>query len=58
MASFHRIVSLMLLRLWGEKSVHTTLEGCTRNKSIYDKIAAELTLSGYTYVRMVIFVFL
>ena len=32
----------------GEESVQTTLEGCTRNKNIYDKLAAELTSSGYT----------
>lgn len=40
--------TLKLLELWGEESVQTPLQGCTRNKSIYDKIAAELTLSGYT----------
>ena len=40
--------TLKLLELWGEESVQTTLEGCTSNKSIYDKIAAELNSSGYT----------
>ena len=40
--------TLKLLELWGEESVQTTLEGYARNKSIYDKIAAELNSSGYT----------
>ena len=38
------------MRHWvvGEKSVQTMLEGYTRNKSVYDKIAAELNSSAYT----------
>ena len=40
--------TLMLLELWGEESVQTTLEGCIRSKTIYGKITAELSSIGYT----------
>ncbi|XP_065893653.1 uncharacterized protein [Dysidea avara] len=41
-----------LLELWGEESVQASLEGCIRNITIYDKIAAELTSCGYQRTGM------
>ena len=28
-----------LVELWGEEEIQALLEGCTRNKHVYDKIA-------------------
>ena len=37
--------TIKLLDLWSKENVQTTLEGCTRNKTIYDKLAEDL--AGY-----------
>jgi len=44
--------TVKLLELWGEESVQASLEGCIRNITIYDKIAAELTSCGYQRTGM------
>ena len=37
-----------LLDLWGEEGIQAQLEGCTRNKHIYEKIAKSMEESGYS----------
>ena len=37
-----------LLELWGEEGIQAQLEGCTRNKHIYEKIAKSMEDSGYS----------
>jgi len=39
--------TIKLLDLWSEKSVQALLEGCTRNKTVYDKLAEYLVGFGY-----------
>ena len=36
-----------LIELWGEEDIQAMLEGCKRNKAVYEKIAREMETSGY-----------
>ena len=36
-----------LVELWGEEEIQALLEGCTRNKHVYDKIARGMGEAGY-----------
>ena len=36
-----------LVEIWGEEEVQALLEGCTRNKKVYEKIAREMVEAGY-----------
>ena len=36
-----------LLELWGDEGIQSQLEGCTRNKHMYEKIAKSMEDSGY-----------
>ena len=40
--------TIKLLDLWSEESVKALLEGCTRNKIVYDKLAEGMATHGYT----------
>ena len=31
--------TLCLISIWGEDSIQAQIEGCTRNKEVYDRIA-------------------
>ncbi|XP_011406402.1 PREDICTED: zinc finger protein with KRAB and SCAN domains 2-like [Amphimedon queenslandica] len=37
-----------LLELWGEEGIQAQLEGCTRNKHIYEKVSKSMEESGYS----------
>jgi len=39
--------TIRLLDLWSEESIQALLEGCTRNKTIYDKLPEDLAGFGY-----------
>ena len=39
--------TLKLIAIWGEEHIQTKLQECKKNKSIYEKIAGEMTDSGY-----------
>ena len=41
--------TIKLLDLWSEENVQVLLEGCTRNKTVYDKLAEDM--AGYGYSR-------
>ena len=36
-----------LVELWGDEEIQALLEGCARNKHVYDKIAARMVEAGY-----------
>ena len=36
-----------LIEFWGEESIQTMLEGCTRNRHVYNKLSSELEEAGY-----------
>ena len=36
-----------LVEIWSEEEIQALLEGCTRNKHVYDKIAREMVEAGY-----------
>ena len=36
-----------LIEIWSEDSIQAQLEGCRRNKEIYEKISRELKDAGY-----------
>ena len=36
-----------LRELWGEDSIQAELEGCKRNKAVYEKIARDMVAAGY-----------
>jgi len=40
--------TIKLLDLWSEESVQALLKGCTRNKIVYDKLAEDMAMYGYT----------
>ena len=52
-AAWHRCVNdsepepLQLLDLWGDTNVQAQLEGCQRNKRVYEKISKEMEAVGY-----------
>ena len=48
MAVWQEEETIKLLDLWSEESVQALLEGCTRNKIIYDKLAEDMAGYGYT----------
>ena len=39
--------TVKLIEVWGEESIQSELEGCKRNKQVYDKIARELKAAGF-----------
>ena len=39
--------TIKLVELWGEEEIQALLEGCTRNKHVYDKIARGMGEAGY-----------
>ena len=39
--------TIKLVELWGDEEVQALLEGCTRNKHVYDKIARGMMEEGY-----------
>ena len=39
--------AVKLVSLWGEDEIQIQLEGCKRNRSIYNKIAQEMAVAGY-----------
>ena len=36
-----------LIDVWGDETIQALLEGCTRNRHVYEKIARELEEAGY-----------
>ena len=36
-----------LIEVWGEEDIQAQLEGCTRNKAVYEKISREMAASQY-----------
>ena len=39
--------TIKLLELWGEEETQAVLEGCARNKHIYEKIVRGMVEAGY-----------
>ncbi len=39
--------TLKLIEIWSEDGIQAQLEGCKRNKVIYDKIARQMTVAGF-----------
>ena len=39
--------TLCLISIWGEDSIQAQIEGCTRNKEVYDKVAEQMREEGY-----------
>ena len=39
--------TLKLIEIWGDDSIQAQLEGCKRNRDIFEKIALEITTAGY-----------
>ena len=39
--------TLKLVELWGNEEIQVLLEGCTRNKHVYDRIAQGMVEAGY-----------
>ena len=39
--------TLKLIDFWGDEAVHAFLEGCARNKHVYERFLWELEDSGY-----------
>ena len=39
--------TFLLLDLWGDETVQALLEGCTRNRHVYERIAGDLEKDGY-----------
>ena len=40
--------TLCLISIWGEDSIQAQIEGCTRNKEVYDRIAEQMREEGYS----------
>ena len=38
--------TLCLISIWGEDSIQAQIEGCTRNKEVYDRVATENPTEG------------
>ena len=39
--------TLSLIEFWGDESIQSMLEGCTRNKHVYERLASEMDEAGY-----------
>lgn len=39
--------TVKLIELWGEADIQAELEGCKRNKAVYEKIAHEMATSNF-----------
>ena len=39
--------TLKLIELWGDEQIQALLEGCTRNRHVYEKIAEGMKEAGY-----------
>lgn len=40
--------TVKLIEIWGEEAIQEQLEGCKRNRDVYDKIAREMSKAGFT----------
>ena len=38
---------LKLIELWGDEEIQALLEGCTRNRHVYEKVAEGMKEAGY-----------
>ena len=47
MAGWSDDETLKLIDIWGEDTIQAQLEGCKRNKMVYDRIARQLTADGH-----------
>ena len=47
MATWSDPETFKLIEIWGEDSIQAQLEGCRRNKEVYEKISHELNDAGY-----------
>ena len=47
MATWSDEETAKLIDLWGEEDIQAELEGCKRNKHVYEKIAREMTAANY-----------
>lgn len=39
--------AIKLISLWGEDEIQVQLDGCKRNKSVFEKIAREMAAAGF-----------
>ena len=37
-----------LIEIWREQAIQEQLEGCKRNRDVYDKVSREMQKAGYT----------
>ena len=47
MAVWQQEETIKLLDLWSEENIQALLEGCARNKTVYDKLAEDMAGHGY-----------
>uniref|UniRef100_A0A1X7UGS9 Myb/SANT-like DNA-binding domain-containing protein n=1 Tax=Amphimedon queenslandica TaxID=400682 RepID=A0A1X7UGS9_AMPQE len=47
MATWSKVETMKLIEVWGEESIQSQLERCSRNKHIYEKISKKLEEAGY-----------
>ena len=47
MTSWSDAETFLLLDLWGDEAVQALLEGCTRNRHVYERISGDLQKGGY-----------
>ena len=45
-ANWNNLETFKLVEIWGEEEIQALLEGCTRNRPVYDKIARGMTEAG------------
>ncbi|XP_065895990.1 myb/SANT-like DNA-binding domain-containing protein 7 [Dysidea avara] len=48
MASWSDKEVLKLIEIWGEQTIQEQLEGCKRNREVFDKISREMAVAGFT----------
>ena len=46
--AWHKHETLFLISIWGEDSIQAQIEGCTRNKEVYDRVAKQMREEGYS----------
>ena len=46
-ANWNDMETFKLVEIWGEEEIQALLEGCTRNKAVYEKIARGMVEAGY-----------
>ena len=46
-AAWREEETVKLIEVWGEDDIQEKLEGCTRNKHIYQKISDGMKAAGY-----------